>query len=219
MPRYVIPGPVEVARALQSDPNSFIVATEQTLVDAGAGLIGGLVLGFVLAVLIGESRFMAAMALPWVLLLRSIPITAVASLLTLVAGYGIATVVIIAAIVAFFPTYVLVGVGLRDTPPGAAEVFATLGASRYDVLFKLRIPSSLVSALGALRVAAAGAVLGAMVGEWTTSARGLGNLIVTATGAFDVDRVWATGLIATLLAVIAFVVADRLSRAISARIV
>jgi len=65
--------------------------------------------------------------------------------------------------------------------------------------------------LGATKIAAAGAVLGAMVGEWTTSNRGLGYMIVVATGNFDTDRVWAAGAVATAIAVGAFVIADRLA--------
>lgn len=211
VPRYVIPGPVEVVRAIVSDPGSYASATGQTLADAGAGFIAGMVMGFTLAVVIAEVRLARAFALPWVLLLRSVPIVAIAPLLTLVYGFGFVTVVIIAAIVAFFPTFVLTSAGLRDTPPGSAAVFYTLGATRLDELIKLRLPSSVIHMLGATKIAAAGAVLGAMVGEWTTSNRGLGYMIVVATGNFETDRVWAAGAVATAIAVGAFVIADRLA--------
>src|SRR5947209_18382164 len=95
VPRYVIPGPIEVVRSWAADPSSYGTALEETLIDSGLGWVGGMAVGFLLAVVTTESRLANAMALPWILLLRSVPIVAGAPILTLLFGYRFMTVVLL----------------------------------------------------------------------------------------------------------------------------
>jgi ABC-type nitrate/sulfonate/bicarbonate transport system permease component len=128
-------------------------------------------------------------------------------------GYGEPTVVASAAAITFLPTFVLVGAGLRQTPPGAAELFGVFGASRWQRLKLLALPSAVPNVLTALRIAAADSVLAALVAEYLMGQTGLGNMLADAQSQLLTAQAWSASLIATVLSVAAFATARAVERA------
>src|SRR5712691_8804287 len=108
--------------------------------------------------------------------LRSVPFVALAPVLVIWLGNGLAPKIVIASLVCFFPTLVNMTRGLRSVDPEALELMYSLSANRWQVLWRLRWPSALPFLFSALKISAAGAVLGAVVAEWIGSDLGIGYL-------------------------------------------
>ena len=115
---------------------------------------------------------------PIAVLINSIPVVAKAPILVLLLGNGLAPKVAIAAIICFFPTLVNMVRGLESVSPQSMELMHVLSASKRQVFFRLRVPTSLPYLFSALRIAASTATVGAIVGEWIGSQDGIGALII-----------------------------------------
>jgi NitT/TauT family transport system permease protein len=119
---------------------------------------------------------------------------------------------VITAIVTFFPAFSLVGSGLRAASPATRDLFTVLGASTWRSLVRLFVPSAAPNLLVAVRIAAPSTILSAMLAEFLIGKSGLGYLFVDSVSYSQYARAWGTGVVATILAVLAFVAATRLER-------
>jgi NitT/TauT family transport system permease protein len=122
---------------------------------------------------------------PLAILVKVTPIVAIAPLLTIWFGFGMAPRVFIAALIVFFPVMVNAIVGFRSVDPGALALLQSLAASRLEVFLKLRVPSSLPYLFAAFKVAIPLSVIGAVVAEWFSGDRGLGRVIQVANNNLD----------------------------------
>ena len=113
------------------------------------------------------------------------PMPWVAPILVLLLGNGMEPKIIIAALICFFPTLVNMVRGLESVNPQSMELMRVLSASRTEIYFKLRLYNSLPYLFSALKIAASTSVIGAVVGEWIGSTKGIGALIIQATYNFD----------------------------------
>jgi len=139
-------------------------------------------------------------------MLNSIPVVAKAPILILIMGSGLAPKTTIAAFVCFFPTLVNMLEGLGSVDPQIMELMQILSASKAQILFKVRFYNSLPYLFSSMRIAASMSVIGAVVGEWIGSTKGIGALILQATYAFDTGLLYSAILMSTLLAGAFFVV-------------
>lgn len=212
VPAIVAPSPAAVVAELAHDPLLYAQAAAWTIGVAVTGLALGGALGIALAVGVWLTPFAAgAMTVP-ALLVQSTPLVAILPVIARLLGYGEQTVVAAAVAITFLPTFVIVGAGLRASPPGAEGVFAALGATRGARLFLLALPAAVPSALVALRIAAANSILAALVAEYLIGQTGLGRLFADAQSQFLTSRSWAASLVATVLSVSAYAAARRLER-------
>lgn len=210
VPVIVAPSPRAVLVELAHDPLLYAHAATATMGVALAGLAIGSALGIALAVAVWLTPFAAgAMTVP-ALLVQSTPLIAILPVIARLLGYGEQTVVAAAVAITFLPTFVIVGAGLRASPPGADGVFAALGAKRAARLVLLALPAAVPSALVALRIAAANSILAALVAEYLIGQTGLGRLFADAQSQFLTSRSWAASLVATALSVGAYAAARRL---------
>ena len=212
VPPIVAPAPAAVLAELTSDPTLYLGAAAATVGVALVGLVVGTLLGIALAVVIWLTPFAAgAMTFP-ALLVQSTPLVALLPVIARLLGYGEQTVAAAAIAITFLPTFVLVGSGLRATPPGAEQLFAALGSSRIARLLRLALPSAVPSILVAIRIAAANSILAALIAEYLIGTFGLGRLFADAQSQFLTPRAWAASLVATALSVAAYAAARRLER-------
>ena len=131
----------------------------------------------------------------------------------LLLGNGYAPKIVIAALISFFPTLVNMVRGLEAVEASALELMRVLSATRRQILFKLRLPSSLPFLFAALKISTASSVIGAIVAEWIGADTGLGYLIVVSTFEFRTGLLYATTAVASFLALglfLAIVVLERL---------
>jgi NitT/TauT family transport system permease protein len=157
-------------------------------------VISGLVLGTVLATgtgyLLAKSPQMERVLSPYIVASQSVPVVAIAPLLVIWFGPGMLSKVLICALIVFFPILVNTVVGVRAVPEDLYDLMRSLQAGRWQIFYQLEVPSALPVLLGGLRIGATLAVIGAVVGEFVGSDRGLGFLINIGRGQYDIALVF-----------------------------
>ncbi|GAB2481844.1 ABC transporter permease [Nocardiopsis aegyptia] len=190
---YILPTLSEVGTTLLDDPALFVRNAGSTLQIALIGVAWGAGLAFVLALLMSEIPILRRAIMPLAVVLNVTPVIALAPALVVAFGFGMAPKVIVTAIITFFPVLINVTTGLRSVPPPVLHVFSTLHASRFEVLLRLRVPSSLPYTLAALRVVLPLSIVGAVVAEFVAagSSSGLGTMIRNAASNAQLPHVYA----------------------------
>lgn len=198
---YILPAPSQVAHAFSEFYPELQTAFGATFTATLIGLGISILLGQGLALGLSVSPFLRRALFPIAVFFQTVPIIAIAPLLVIWFGFGQPTVRASAAIVAFFPILSNALVGLQSTSRESLELFQILGATKFQTLLRLRIPSGLRATLAGLRVAAGLAVVGALVGEFVGGG-GLGSLIDSARTQQRVDLVFACVVSSALLGLI-----------------
>ena len=180
VPPYILPPPSRVAVVLVERFDLLIEQGLWTAAEMTLGLILGLTLGASLAVVFAASAGWRRWALPLVIVSQAVPVIAIAPLLVLWLGYGMASKVAMAALVIFFPVVSTLYDGLRRTDPGWLDLAHTMDAGSRATLFQIRLPAALPAFASGARIAAAVAPIGAVIGEWVGASAGLGFLMTQA---------------------------------------
>lgn len=208
-PPFILPAPGAVAtRFVTAWADGTIwphLATTLLAVGLGFGVGAGLavILGYALARSVLVERLLS----PYLVAAQATPILALAPLIALWFGPGLAGKVLICALIVFFPVAVATMVGIRAVDARLLELGRSLRATRRQVLMTLEIPAALPSIFGGLRVGVTLAVVGAIVGEWAGAEKGLGVLINLARGSlFDIPLMYATLLTIALLGIVLYLV-------------
>lgn len=203
---FIAPSPLLVLRTLIRNHAILLNNLLPTAVEAVGGFLIGNVAAIVVAVVFVHFNILQKIFFPVAVMLNSIPVVAKAPILILIMGSGLAPKTTIAAFVCFFPTLVNMLEGLGSVDPRVMELMEIISASRMQILFKVRFYNALPYLFSSMRIAASMSVIGAVVGEWIGSTRGIGALILQATYAFDTGLLYSAILMSTLLAGAFFVV-------------
>lgn len=197
----VLPSPVVVMQSLWRGlyTGYFWPHIMQTLVEVIGGLTLGTAVGFLCGLVLGESTFGRRVFMPYVLASQVIPKLALAPLLTVWLGFGTLPVVVITALVCFFPLLESTMTGISQTDPTRLKLFRMLGATRWQTLWRLKVPGSWPVILAGFRIAAVLALVGAVVGEFIGASQGLGALIIGAQGSMDTALMFAVLILITLM--------------------
>jgi len=215
--RIVAPRPLEVARDIWSEPGLYASNAAYTIVYSIAGLLLGLAVGTIIAMLCWFSSLLRGLLTPGSILLQSVPLLAIVPIMAVVLGYEPKTVVSIAALLTFFPTFVFVSSGLRVTPSGSEDLFRVLGSSQGTTLRRLALPSAVPNLLTAVRLCASIVIIAAIIGESLMGLDGLGLLFSQSFQLFDTPRAWGASLLIVVLSVIAYSVSSAFERRIRRR--
>jgi NitT/TauT family transport system permease protein len=207
---YFMPGPAAVGRALVEERGTLASHALTTVIETMAGLAVATLLAVGLACVFVTSPAAERALLPLAITLRSIPIVAVAPLITLIVGRGFTTSVVCVTIVSFFPVLVNVARGLRALSSEMRELFRVTGASRLQLFRYARFHVTVPYLCAGLRSAAAVAVLGAMLAEWLTGQQGLGYLLTNAAALRDNPLLWSVVVVASSLSLAVFGLAQML---------
>ncbi len=216
-------GPADIWQYLVSSPTAgfswhqLLSALAITARDAALGYVAGTATAVAAAAAVVLSRAVEHTVMPIAMVLRSVPLVAMAPLLILVFGQGLTSVIVIAGIISFFPTLVNVVYGLRSAPASAVDVAVAYGASSLMVLRKIRVPCALSAIFASARIAAPAATLGAVVAEWLATGRGLGYQMLEAANSSDFDFLWAAVILITLFAFGVYNVVATAERLVSSR--
>ncbi len=212
VPPYLLPTPGRVLARLL-DPASGLPGHLAATAAAGVGgLIVGAAAGAALAALFVAARPVERALYPWVLVSQTLPAAALAPLLTIWLGNGLAPRLTMAALFAFFPVLVNTAQGLRRIGPEQFDLLRAWGATPAQVFRLLRLPACLPGLFAGLKIGSTLAVVGAIVGELAGSSSGLGYVISIATYHLQTDRVFAAVALAAALSLslyLAIVVIER----------
>lgn len=186
-PQFILPGPAVVWDKFLTTLADGTLArhTSATLLEIGFGLLIGLSAAFALGYFLGKNRTVDRLLSPYIVASQSIPIVAIAPLLVIWLGSGMASKVFVSALIAFFPTLISTIVGIRNVDRELYELMRSLRASRWQVFRLLELPAALPVIFGGLKLSVILAVVGAVVGEFSGADVGLGFLINLARGVLD----------------------------------
>lgn len=191
VPAFLVPPPAMVFAELSRDPALYLGHLLATLTIVGYAFLAATLASIALAIVFDASPLARRILSPYVLALQILPITAIAPLLILWLGIGIAAKVVIVALIAFFPIYVGAQKGLDAIDPLALELFRSLNASRRDTLLMLRAPASLPYLFPGLLVGYTMCLSGAIVAEFIASNEGIGYLILLSLRIYDSTMMFA----------------------------
>jgi putative hydroxymethylpyrimidine transport system permease protein len=209
VPPYILPPPTSVAEALAGNLPLLLGHARITLLEILLGLLGGVLIGSLSALAMALLPPLQPWLLPILVLGQTVPVFALAPLLVLWFGYGIASKVVMAILIIYFPVAAALFDGLRRTEPGWLDLARTMGASRLRLLLHLRLPAALPAFGSGLRIATAVAPIGAVVGEWVGSSAGLGYLMLHANARLRIDLMFAALMVLMAMALTLYVLVDR----------
>ena len=170
-----------------------------TSVETLLGFTLGCAIGFVTGIILGEISFLRKLLWPYVLASQVVPKLALGPIFIVWFGFGMTSTIVITALICFFPLLENTMTGLQSASPDQRTLFRMLGASRWQTLLKLKIPSGLPVVMAGIRVAIVLALVGAVVGEFIGGSAGLGASIITAQGMMDSTLMFALFIVITAL--------------------
>jgi putative hydroxymethylpyrimidine transport system permease protein len=207
-PRYILPGPIPVLKALVSHAPILFVHMQTTLIE--------IILGLILGVLLGTSCALSMIMLPrlkyWMLpvlvISQAVPVFALAPVLVLWLGYGMASKVAMTILIIFFPVASSFFYGMQRIEPDLLELAQIMDATPAATLRYIVIPSALPSFAAGVRVAAAVAPIGAVIGEWVGSSSGLGYYMLHSNARMQIDLMFAALTVLSLLSLTIYFLID-----------
>src|SRR5512145_1676934 len=188
---YLLPGPVSVARAAFSSSIPWPTHLWVTTLEIVGGFALAGVAGVGLGVAIAWSPVAARALVPFLVFVNTLPKVAVAPLFLLWLGYGIVPNMLIGALIGFFPVVINTAVGLTQVDEDLLDLGRVFNAPKWRVFATIRIPNAYPYILSALNVTATAAVVGAIVGEFVASQKGLGYVIITTQGSMNTPVAFA----------------------------
>lgn len=187
IPAYILPTPASVAATAVEERDQIAYHTLVTVKESFLGLCLGSLMGFILAVMLSQSETIRKSIYPYIIAVKTAPIIAVAPLLIIWFGSGLAAKVLTIALMTFFSVVVNTVKGLTTAGENELEFFKLLGASRIQVFMKYRLPNALPYIFTGLKIASTVSVLGAVAVELIGADEGLGFLIIIASYYLKID--------------------------------
>jgi NitT/TauT family transport system permease protein len=188
---YILPSPLVVLRALSGGEIPWAGHLWITTLEiVGAFVVAGAV-GVALGLAIAWSPVLATSLVPFLVFVNTLPKVAVAPLFLLWLGYGVVPNMLIGALIGFFPVVINTAVGLTQVDEEMLDLGRVFNAPKWRVFAKIRIPNAYPYILSALKVTATAVVVGAIVGEFVASQKGLGYVIITTQGSMNTPVAFA----------------------------
>ena len=212
IPRFIMPAPSAILGEGWEWRYRFIGHTWVTLYETLGGFALSMVVGVPLAVLIVYSPALRAAIYPLVILAQSVPKIAIAPVLLLILGYGEIPKMVVAFLVAFFPVVVDTATGLAATPPELLDLSRSYRASAFKTFVKVRLPMALPFIFAGAKVAITLSVIGAVVGEFVGSDKGLGYVILSSTSYWKTEVAFSAMILLSLMAIVLFAAVSLVER-------
>ncbi|MGF7159928.1 NitT/TauT family transport system permease protein [Rhodoligotrophos appendicifer] len=191
LPEYLVPSPWAVALRIKEDFGILLYHSGVTLAETVGGFVLAVVLGVVMGALLVSSRNLERVVLPVLLVIQTFPKIALAPLIIIWFGLGFGPKLMMSFLVAVFPVLVSTMVGMRSVEKDVVDLARSMQASSLAIFLRFRLPTALPQILGAMKVAVAFAIVGAVVGEWVAADKGLGYLLIWSNANLDTPLLFA----------------------------
>ena len=205
---YLIPKPLEVWHAAGEHASDLLSAAKLTAAGALCGFAASLVTGIMVSLVFAQSKIIERSAYPYAVFLQTVPIVAIAPIVINLFGAGFLSVVVVAFIISLFPIITNTTAGLTTVNAALLELFAMYNASRWQQLWRLRLPSAVPYVVTGAKISCGLSLIGAIVGEFSagfgTNSFGLGYLIIQSSSQLKIDNLFAAVLCSALLGVMIF---------------
>ena len=209
---YLMPPPSQVWTAFLDQRGVLPAHIQTTLSEALLGLFFAIVLGVGLAALIASLPLARRVLYPVLVVSQNIPVLVLAPLLAVWFGFGLMPKVLIVVLIGFFPIAVNTAEGLMNADREMIALVRSMGASRWQVLRTVLVPSAVPSFFAGLQIGAAYAVIGAVIAEWMGASSGLGLFITRSQRAFRTDQIFMAVVVIALVSIALFVSVQLLAR-------
>ena len=214
VPPFVIPAPSRIILAIVNNWPLLSTSTLFTLYEALAGLVIGFGSGLLGAVVFLRSQLLRTALLPYALVTNAVPIAVFAPIAIVYFGFGAASKIALVAILVFFPALLSTFKGLSSIDPMLVEMMDSLAAKRHQIFLMLRLPNALPYVMTSLRISVTLSLIGAIVGEFFGSAKGLGFVLTTQLQVLHMDVAWASMAISAFLGIAGYVAVILLERVV-----
>ena len=191
IPAYMLPSPGDVVKAFINNFATMLSQAKITLQEAGYGLLIGIGGAFVIAVLMDRFGFLYKALYPILVITQTIPTIAIAPLLVLWMGFGMAPKITLVVITTFFPIAIGLLNGFQSVDGDAVNLLRAMGAGNRQIFRHVKLPSAVPSFFSGLRISASYAVVGAVVSEWLGGFEGLGVYMTRVKKAYAFDKMFA----------------------------
>ena len=212
VPVFLLPPPTAVVAAMVKHAALLGVASWVTTIEIVLGFGLSIAVGIPLALMIFLWPPFERAVLPLLISSQAMPKVAVAPLLLVWFGFGLAPKVVIAFLIAFFPVVINTAVGLGAIEPEKIYLARSMGLGAWDTFFKIRLPDALPAIFAGLKISITLAVVGAVVGEFVGGDAGLGYLLMVANGSMDTQLLFAGIVCLTILGVALYMVVELVER-------
>ncbi len=202
LPKYMLPSPMDVARAFVNDFPLLMKHAGTTLYEAFAGLGIAIILALVLSALMDRFSFLYKALNPVLVLTQTIPTVAIAPLLVLWMGYETAPKITLVVIAGFFPLVVNLLNGYRAADADAIKMMRAMGAGPWQVFFHVKLPGSASHFFSGLYIATSYAIVGAVISEWLGGFSGLGVYMTRVKKSFSYDKMFAVIFLISFISLI-----------------
>ncbi len=191
VPSYMLPSPVAVCRALLGDFPTIMFHAKYTLLESFYGLLIGIALAFVFATVMDRFRVLDQALYPIMIITQTIPTIAIAPILVLWMGFGMAPKITLVVLTTFFPITIGLLDGYKSVDQDAIRLMQAMGAARGQIFYHVKFPSALPQFFSGLKISASYAVVGAVVSEWLGGFNGLGVYMTRVKKAYAFDKMFA----------------------------
>ena len=212
---YILPTPWAAVQKLFDANYQWTSNFLATLYAVLGAFVLSAVLGVLLAVVVVWNDLLLRTVMPVLVLFNTLPKIALAPLFVVWLGYGIWPNIVIGTTIAFFPMVVNTAVGLAAAEPEMLDLVRTLRASRWQVLRKIRFPNAVPYIFVGLKLNATMSVIGALVGEFVASERGLGSLIITGGVTMETASIFASLILISVLGLVLYGVVVAVERLVA----
>jgi NitT/TauT family transport system permease protein len=212
IPDYLLPAPQAVVARMVKDWPLLWKHGIYTLFSVLTGFLASIVIAVPIAFVIVLNRSTERAVMPFLVMSQTIPKVAIAPVLVVWLGFGILPKIAIVFLISFFPIVVSTVVGLKSVETDMIDLVRSMGARTGKIMLRVRAPSALPQMFAGFKIAVCLAVVGAIVGEFVGSDRGLGYLLLTSTGTLDGTLVWSALLVLVAMGVALFAIVSKLER-------
>ena len=198
----MLPSPIQVLQAFIKEFPVLMEHSFVTLTEAFWGLVLGILLGFLMAVLMDQFEPVYKAFYPLIVLTQTVPTVAIAPLLVLWFGYEMTPKVILIVITTFFPIAVGLLNGFRSTDSDSINLLRAMGAGRWQIFRYIKLPGAMSQFFAGLRISASYAVVGAVISEWLGGFSGLGVYMTRVKQAFSFDKMFAVIFLISIISLV-----------------
>ena len=191
VPAYMLPSPIDVVKAFADNFSIMMKQAAVTLQETLYGLLIGIAIAFVIASLMDRFTIINKALYPVLVVTQTIPTIAIAPLLVLWMGFGMAPKITLVVITTFFPIAIGLLNGFKSVDEDAINLMRSMGARRLQIFRIIKLPNATASFFSGLRISAAYAVVGAVVSEWLGGFEGLGVYMTRVKKAYAFDKMFA----------------------------
>lgn len=214
IPAYMLPSPYDVVKAFIDNFSVMMKQASVTLQEACYGLLIGVALAFIVATLMDRFSFLHKAIYPILVITQTIPTIAIAPLLVLWMGFGMAPKITLVVLTTFFPIAVGLLGGFAGADEDAINLMRAMGANRYQIFKYVKLPNAMPSFFSGLRVSASYSVVGAVISEWLGGFEGLGVYMTRVKKAYAFDKMFAVIVFISIISLLLMALVNMLEKTV-----